>query len=75
MTSKSKNRFENININSLSDYIFYFENLDSKDLINMIYENEKILNNFHIKIDDNSDLEILRFIVISLKIFRYLSFQ
>jgi len=68
MTSKSKNRFENININSLSDYIFYFENLDSKDLINMIYENEKILNNFHIKIDDNSDLEILRFIVISLKI-------
>jgi len=68
MKSKVKNRFENININSLSDYIYYFEKLDSKEIIKKIHEKEKILNNFHIKINDDSDLEILKFTLISLKI-------
>lgn len=71
MESKSKNSFkifENININSLADYIFYIENLDSKQLINNIYEIEKIIKNFHIKVKNDSNLEGLRLLLISSKI-------
>lgn len=71
MESKSKNSFkifENINLNSLADYIFYIENLDSKQLINNIYEIEKIIKNFHIKVKNDSNLEDLRLLLISSKI-------
>lgn len=71
MESKNKNSFkifENININSLADYIFYIENLDSKQLINNIYEIEKIIKNFHIKVKNDSNLEDLRLLLISSKI-------
>ncbi len=42
--------------------------MDSKQLINNIYEIEKIIKNFHIKVKNDSNLEDLRLLLISSKI-------
>ena len=60
---------ENYHIDTVEDYIFYFETLDSKELINKIFEKEKVINNFNIKIYEESNLEILRFKLIGYIVF------
>ncbi len=71
MESKSHNDIENFkiqNIKTIEDYISYIESLNSNELLSKIYEKEKIINNFHIKAQNDSELEVLRYFLITLNL-------
>ena len=71
MESKSHNDIENFkiqNIKTIEDYIFYIESLNSSELLSKIYEKEKIINNFHIKAQNDSELEVLRYFLTTLNL-------
>lgn len=71
MESKSQNDIEIFkiqNIKTIEDYISYIESLNSNELINKIYKKEKIINNFHIKTQNDSELEVLRYLLITLNL-------
>jgi len=56
------------NIKTIEDYISNIESLNSNELINKIYEKEKLINNFHIKTQNDSKLEVLRYLLITLNL-------
>ena len=71
MESKSHNDIENFKIQyikTIEDYISYIESLNSNELLSKIYEKEKIINNFHIKAQNDSELEVLRYFLITLNL-------
>ncbi len=71
MESKSQDDreiFKIQNIKTIEDYISSIESLNPNELINKIYEKEKVINNFHIKAQNNSELEVLRYNLITLNL-------
>jgi len=71
MESKSQNDIEIFkiqNIKTIEDYISYIESLNSNELLSKIYEKEKIINNFHIKAQNDSELEVLRYFLTTLNL-------
>jgi len=71
MESKSQNDIEIFkiqNIKTIEDYISYIESLNSNELLSKIYEKEKIINNFHIKAQNDSKLEVLRYFLTTLNL-------